>query len=116
MRQAGVLAAAGLHALDHHVDRLADDHARAARLAESVGGLPGVSVDRASVESNMVYVDVSGTGMDAPTFVSHLDSRGVKVVVTSATHLRAVTHLDVDDRGLEAAEKAFAEVAGAAQA
>ncbi|MGE0726091.1 MAG: low specificity L-threonine aldolase, partial [Alphaproteobacteria bacterium] len=63
MRQAGILAAAGLHALDHHVDRLAEDHANARRLAEGLAAIPGVAVDLASAETNMVYVDVGATGI-----------------------------------------------------
>lgn len=111
MRQAGVLAAAGLHALDHHVARLADDHARAARLALALATIPGLAIDLAAVETNMVYVDVSGTGLPAARFVEGLRSRGVLVTVAGETRIRAVTHLEVDDAGIEQAIAAFFAVA-----
>lgn len=110
MRQAGVLAAAGLHALDHHVDRLADDHGRARRLAEALAAMEGPSVDLTGVETNMVYVDVRETDLDAAVWVERLDALGVRVVATSAQELRAVTHLDVDDAGISRAIDAFAAV------
>lgn len=77
MRQAGILAAAGLHALDHHVDRLADDHANARRLGEGLAQLPGVAVDLDSIATNMVYLDVSGTGIDAADIVARLKEQDV---------------------------------------
>jgi threonine aldolase len=113
MRQAGVLAAAGLHALEHHVERLADDHARALRLAEAMAATPGCAVDLAAVESNMVYVDVAGTGRDADAFGAGMGARGVLVHPTGRTSLRFVTHLDVDDAGIDATLAAFADVASA---
>lgn len=107
MRQAGYLAAAGLHALEHHVERLADDHARARRLGDSLAALPGLEVDVDAVETNMVYVDVSGTGHDSATYVARLREAGALAVAVSPTHLRAVTHLDVDDDALERSIDAF---------
>ncbi len=95
MRQAGVLAAAALHALDHHVDRLADDHARARRLAEGLRGLPGVSV--AAPQTNMVFVDLPRER--AAAAVAALRERGV--LATGLYQLRLVTHLDVDDAGVD---------------
>ena len=86
MRQAGVLAAAGLHALDHHVDRLADDHAHAALLAEACG------VDPAGVDTNIVVIETA----DAPRFVITARERGVLVSAVGPTTVRLVTHLDVD--------------------
>ncbi|GAA4366596.1 GntG family PLP-dependent aldolase [Nocardioides caricicola] len=95
MRQVGILAAAGLHALDHHVERLADDHAHARLLAEACG------VDPASVDTNIVVVDRS----DAAEFVAAAHAEGVAVATVGPTAVRMVTHLDVtrDD-----AEKAAA--------
>ncbi len=95
MRQAGVLAAAALHALDHHVDRLADDHARARRLAEGLRGLPGVNV--AVPQTNMVFVDLPRER--AAAAVAALRERGV--LATGLYQLRLVTHLDVDDAGID---------------
>jgi len=111
MRQAGILAAAGLHALDHHVDRLADDHANARRLAEGLARLPGVAIELAAVETNMVYVDVARTGVAAPEIVARLKAAGVIMGAFSATLIRAVTHLDVDRAGIDRAVDAFAAAA-----
>ncbi len=115
MRQAGILAAAGLHALDHHVDRLADDHANARHLAEGLAKLPGVVVDPASVATNMVYIDVAGTGMDAPTIVARLKERDVVMGDFSRHSIRAVTHLDVDRAGIDRAVEMFRAVVANAE-
>ena len=99
MRQAGVLAAAALHALDHHVDRLAEDHANAKRLAAGLQGLPGVTVQ--PPETNMVFVDLPRER--AAGVVERL--RGQGVLCTGLYQLRLVTHLDVNaddvDRALQ---------------
>ena len=99
MRQAGVLAAAALHALDHHVDRLAEDHANAKRLAAGLQGLPGVTVQLP--ETNMVFVDLPRER--AAGVVERL--RGQGVLCTGLYQLRLVTHLDVNaddiDRALQ---------------
>jgi threonine aldolase len=99
MRQVGILAAAGLHALDHHVARLADDHARARRLAETVAdAVPGV-VDPASVETNIVVLVVP----DAKAVVARCRDADVLIGALDATHLRVLTHLDVDDKQVDEA-------------
>jgi threonine aldolase len=99
MRQSGVLAAAALHALDHHVQRLADDHANASRLADGLRGLPGVSVT--PPQTNIVFVDL--TPEKATGAVERLRQRGV--LATGLYRLRLVTHLDVSagdiDRGIQ---------------
>lgn len=99
MRQVGVLAAAGLHALDHHVERLADDHAHARLIAEAVG------VDPASVDTNIVVVDHA----DAPAYVARAREAGVLVSAVGPRTVRLVTHLDVTRAD---AEKAAAILAG----
>ncbi len=108
MRQAGIVAAGALYALDHHVDRLADDHARARTLAGGLAALPGVALDPASVETNIVVFTVP----DAPGFASALERDGVVMGALDARTMRAVTHLDVDaadvERALEAADGALA--------
>jgi threonine aldolase len=109
MRQSGIVAAAGLYALDHHVDRLADDHARARRLAEGLARLPGVKLDLATVETNILVFAVP----DAPAFCAALDRAGVMVIPLDARRVRAVTHLDVDDDGIAAALDAAAAALGA---
>ena len=103
MRQAGVLAAAALYALDHHVERLAEDHANARRLADALAGLPGVTVE--PPQSNIVFVDVAGPRADG--LLAHLKSRGV--LATGLARLRFVTHLDVDAAGVDRAVAAMRE-------
>ena len=106
MRQAGIIAAGGVYALRHHVKRLAEDHANARRLAEGLAALPGVRLDPATVETNIVFFDVGGP-LDAPAIVEHLLARGVRMGAMGARTIRAVTHLDVSaaqiERALEAA-------------
>jgi len=111
MRQAGIIAAGGLYALDHHVDRLADDHARARRLADGLGGLPGVELDPATVETNILVFAVP----DAPAFCDALARADVLVIPLDARRVRAVTHLDVDDAGIERALEAAAAALGAGE-
>ncbi|HET7328784.1 MAG TPA: threonine aldolase family protein [Nocardioidaceae bacterium] len=101
-RQAGILAAAGLHALDHHIDRLADDHAHAKQLAAAVG------VDPATVDTNMVLVEVD----DAGRVVDDLRSGGVLAGAVGPRVLRLVTHLDVSANDTDRAGEVLAKVVG----
>jgi threonine aldolase len=96
MRQAGVLAAAGRHALEHHLDRLADDHANARIMADIIADAWPQAVDPATVETNIVYVE-TGT-VPARRIVAALASQGVTLGAMGDHLLRLVTHLDVDDR------------------
>jgi threonine aldolase len=98
MRQVGVLAAAAILSLENR-SRLAEDHARAKRLAGAIAGLPGVRFDPASVETNIVLFEVA----DASGFVARLKEQGVLAAGVSPTAVRLVTHLDVDDRGIDRA-------------
>jgi len=111
MRQTGILAAAGLYALEHNVERLAEDHANARLLGEGLAGIPGISVDLDTVETNMVYFDPTGTGLTADEFVVRLEERGVLTLESGTTSLRFVTHLDVSREEAEAAIGIVAEVA-----
>lgn len=107
MRQAGIIAAAGVYALRHHVDRLAEDHERARRLAEGLAALPGVMLDPARVETNIVVFDVSRAGMSGENFGARtLASHGVRFSVLGPTTVRAVTHLDIPSNGVERALEA----------
>lgn len=108
MRQAGILAAAGLWALRHNVERLAEDHANARWLAEQLAQIRGLRVDPAEVETNMVMVGVPGP---AEAFSRALRQRGVLANPSRPGTLRLVTHLDVDRAGCERAVQAFREVA-----
>jgi threonine aldolase len=109
MRQAGIIAAGGLHALRHHVKRLADDHANARRLAEGLAELPGVSLDPSTVETNLVFFDVTGP-LDAEATVEALLARGIRMGAMGPRTVRAVTHLDVDGDGIERALAAARDV------
>ncbi|WP_137292754.1 threonine aldolase family protein [Nocardioides dongxiaopingii] len=100
MRQVGILAAAGLHALDHHVERLADDHAHARLLAEACG------VDPATVETNIVVVQRP----DAGAFVERAAATGVRVATVGPTTVRMVTHLDVTRADAERAAAVLSEL------
>ncbi len=110
MRQAGIVAAAALYALDHHVDRIAEDHARARRLVEGLDGA-GVKVDLDQVETNFVQIDV---GPDRPAAIERLKERGVLVSTTvHPTIVRAVTHLEISDEDIETAIESIPAALGA---
>ena len=100
MRQAGILAAAGIHALEHHVDRLGDDHNRAQSLAE---GIRAAGYTVPEPPTNMLYVDVR----DGPAAQEALEAKGARCLAVSDSILRLVTHLDVDDAGVEHVIEAF---------
>ena len=106
MRQSGVLAAAALHALDHQVERLADDHANARRLADGLAEIDGVSIDPARVETNIVVFGVD----DAYGVCGRLWEEGVQLAPLAPDRLRAVTHLDVDSTGIDRALTVFRQV------
>lgn len=104
-RQAGMLAAACLYALDHHVERLADDHARAARLADALRGHPVIAL--AAQHTSMVFIDVPAAHLSA--FKTHMEAARVKLSIGYLPSIRMVTHLDIDDNGLERAMAALQE-------
>jgi threonine aldolase len=107
MRQAGIIAAAGVYALRHHVKRLADDHVNARQLAQGLASLPGVRLDSASVETNIVFFE---TVSNAPEAVEHMLAHGVRMGALGHHTIRAVTHLDVDAAGIERALAVAREV------
>ncbi|WP_445263127.1 threonine aldolase family protein [Pseudokineococcus sp. 1T1Z-3] len=109
MRQTGMLAAAGLHALDHHVERLAQDHARAATLARACARARPGCVDPEAVSTNIVVLDVP----DAPALAGAAADRGVRVSALGRRVLRLVTHLDVDDGDVERAAGVLGELLAA---
>jgi threonine aldolase len=110
MRQAGIVAAAALYALDHHVDRIADDHRRARRLGEGLADA-GVNVDLDQVETNFVQIDV---GPDRADAIERMKEQGVLVSTTvHPTVVRAVTHLDITDDDVDAAIAAIPQALGA---
>lgn len=105
MRQAGVVAAAASYALDHHVERLADDHARARRLAEGLAAIDGIAVDPDAVETNIVLFEVA----DSRRFASEMAARDVSVGSIDQRRGRAITHIDIDDKAIERAIAAATE-------
>jgi threonine aldolase len=116
MRQAGVVAAAALYALDHHVDRLAEDHARARRLAEGLAAA-GLPVDPDAVETNFVGIDVAAIGLGAADAQARLAEQGIRVGLLRPGVLRAATYLGISDddveRALEGIPRALGVLAGA---
>jgi len=114
MRQAGVLAAAGLHALEHHVDRLPQDHANARAIGERLAGIDGVELDLEALETNIVVFRLRPGAPDAATVVARARQRGVLVMAFAPRTVRAVTHLDVTAEDCAAAAGALADcVSGA---
>jgi threonine aldolase len=110
MRQVGMLAAAGLYALRHHIDRLAVDHVRAARLAGALA--PYGVVDAAKVSTNIVPLDLTKSALDAPTLGAAAREQGVLVSVLGPRTARLVTHLDLDDDGIERAIEVLTGIFG----
>lgn len=112
MRQAGILAAGALFAIEHNVDRLAEDHENAKRLARGLSALSGLSVDLESVETNLVYVDVEETLGTAHVVRDALHARGVWTLALAPRRFRVVTHLDVSAEDIDRAIAIAAEVVG----
>lgn len=110
MRQAGILAAAGSYALEHHVERLQEDHANARLLAEGLAEIPGINIDPTEVETNIVFFDVRDTGMTAQAFTEALLAEGVRMGAMGRFRVRAVTHLDVKRDEIEQAIRAVRAV------
>jgi len=110
MRQAGIIAAGALWALDHHRERLAEDHANARRLAEGIAATPGLHIDPATVETNIVIFRTAA--MPAADLVARLQKAGVAVLATGPDAIRAVTHLDVTAAQVEEAIAALRKAMG----
>ena len=110
LRQSGILAAAGLHALDHHVDRLADDHRRATALGEGLRGIAGITV--VAQHTNMVFIDVAPDRLRA--LDEHLKAHDVRASIGYLPSVRLVTHLDIDDAAISRAIEVFQAFARAA--
>ena len=102
-QRAHVLAAAGLYALEHNIERLADDHARAQRIATALADLDTRLVDPALVETNIVPVDLTVTTLDSGSLAGRCRAEGVLVSAVGPRRIRLVTHLDVDDAGIDRA-------------
>ncbi|UCF94841.1 MAG: low-specificity L-threonine aldolase [Desulfobacterales bacterium] len=110
MRQAGVLAAAGIVALTEMVARLAEDHANAHKLAEGLAAIPGTRLDPTQVKTNIVFFDLNRSDMPADEFARRLDTAGVRILPTGARRLRAVTHYHVTADDIDHALETIARV------
>jgi threonine aldolase len=109
MRQAGAIASAGVYALRHNIDRLAEDHANARLLAEGLAEIPGIRVDREVVETNLFFFDTADTGLTPQEIEAGMLARGVRLHAWSSI-IRAVTHLDISRADIEHAVEAMHEV------
>ena len=112
LRQSGIVAAAGLHGLDHHMSRLADDHANARLIATRLAGCPGVLLDLATVATNIVVFRLAADAPDAATVVARARERGVLIFAFAPRTVRFVTHLDVTQAQCETAAGVLAEAVG----
>jgi threonine aldolase len=112
MRQSGILAAAGLYALDRNIARLADDHVNARAIAEAIAGLPGVRLDLDTVQTNIVIWQMAKDEPDAATIVAKAKAAGVLISALGERALRAVTHMDVSTEQCLRAAEVLADVIG----
>jgi threonine aldolase len=110
MRQAGVLAAAGLIALEQSPRHLFEDHRNARLMAQGLARIPGIQIDPAKVQTNIVIFDTSGTGLSGADVSVRLKARGVLINAIAPNVMRAVTHHDVDREGCELALAEVADV------
>ncbi len=108
MRQSGMLAAAGIYALENNIERLGEDHANAALLARLIAQIPGIGLDPAAVQTNLVFFDVQATGLTSAQIARRLLAEGIRVGQESAYRMRAVTHLDITRAGILDAAAALA--------
>ncbi|HYT14655.1 MAG TPA: GntG family PLP-dependent aldolase [Candidatus Nitrosopolaris sp.] len=111
MRQIGMLAAAGLYAFDHMVDRLADDHANAKTLAEGLAEIKGIKLDLWRVQTNLVIFELDG--ISTPGFLDECSKRGLRADASGRTHVRFVTRYGIDAEDVQSALKVVSEVLGA---
>ncbi len=101
MRQAGILAAGAIYAVQHHLERLAEDHRRARRLAEAIAQLPGISLDLNTVQTNIVIFDMAHAAMSAEALVQRLQQENILMIHFGESKIRAVTHLHIQDEDIE---------------
>jgi threonine aldolase len=112
MRQVGILAAAGIYAIDHHFERLAEDHGNAKRLAMGLKEFKGISIEQEPVETNIIIFDVSGSGKTPAQVRDAMKKEKVLMNAVSPTQIRLLTHLDVTREDIETALRAFTKVLG----
>jgi len=110
MRQSGIIASAGIEALENMVDRLAEDHENAHRLAEGIARIPGLSIELNRIQTNIIYFDMANDQFTAETLVKQLSGRAVKVLQVGPERLRAVTHYGISAEDIDLALAAMSEV------
>jgi threonine aldolase len=110
MRQAGILAAAGIYALEHNVERLAEDHLNATRLAKGIADIDGLDIDVNAVQTNILYFHVRKPGLTVQMLLDRLKAEGVLMGGTGPHSIRAVTHLDVSKDGIDRAVEVLGKV------
>jgi threonine aldolase len=110
MRQAGIMAAAGIVALNEMVERLADDHANAKKLAEGLANIPGISVDPEHIKTNIVFIEITCSDMTAEELVNLLNEKGVRISASGPQRLRAVTHYHISSDDIDYTLSAFAKI------
>ena len=113
MRQSGVIAAAGLYALDHNWDRLAEDHDNAQHLAKGLANIKGIQIDAEKMATNLVFFEITKPGMSSVKFVEACKQRNIGVGANTATRIRAVTHLDVSRADIDTALKVISDLMAA---
>ena len=109
MRQVGILAAAGIYALENNIERLSEDHKNARLFAEQVSQIPGIQIDLETVQTNIVVMDITSLGVDSYQAMEMLQNNGCLVVDFGPQKIRAVTHLDVDHQDVLQAARIFQE-------
>lgn len=110
MRQAGILAAAAIYAIENNIERLAEDHHRARELGDFISTLPGIEFDKASLQTNIIIFDVKKSGLSGQQVVDHLSEKGVKMLTFAGTKMRAVIHMHISDQDIKSATMALNEV------
>jgi threonine aldolase len=107
MRQAGILAAAAIYAINNNIERLEEDHRRARVLADFITTLPGVEIDKESLQTNIVIFNVKNSGLSGQQVVDHLHKKGIKMLTFAGTKMRAVTHMQISDQDIQSAISAL---------
>jgi threonine aldolase len=115
MRQAGIIAAAGIVALETMKERLSDDHANARRLAQGIHEISGLAVDLASVQTNILYVDLVSNSITVDDLIRRLENKGVKILSTGPARFRMVTHYGINVDDIDATIKAIRDVLAGAK-
>ena len=110
MRQSGIIAAAGVYALEHNLDRLAEDHDNARHLARRLAQIPGIKIDTSDVETNLVFFDINATDRTAPEISKALKAKGVFIGAMNGSRMRAVTHLGISQSMVDEAADTMSKV------